>query len=121
MPSSSLPAEGRIGEDDVHPVGLAVADVGPGQGVVVADEAGIVDAVQQHVGDAEHVRELLFLAGAQGLLHLLFVGWLLHVALAHVADGAGEKAAGAAGRVEQNLAGCGSMRSTMKAVTARGV
>ena len=32
---------------------------------------------------------------------------LLHIALAHVADGAGEKAAGAAGGVEQNLAGLG--------------
>ncbi len=30
---------------------------------------------------------------------------LLHVALAHVADGAGEEAAGAAGRVEEDLAG----------------
>ena len=71
----------------------------------MADEGGVVDAVQQHVGHAEHVRELLFLAGAQGLLHLLFIGWFLHVALAHVADGAGEKAAGAAGWVEENLAG----------------
>ena len=31
----------------------------------------------------------------------------LHVALAHVADGAGEEAAGAAGGVEQDLAGLG--------------
>ena len=46
MPSSSRAAEGGIGEDDVHAVGLAVADVGAGQGVVVADEGGIVDAVQ---------------------------------------------------------------------------
>ena len=105
MPSSSRAAEGRIGEDDVHAVGLAVADVGPGQGVVVADEAGVLDAVQQHVGDAEHVRELLLLHGAQGLLHRLLVLGLLHVALAHVADGAGEEAAGAAGGVEEDLAG----------------
>ena len=99
------PAEGRVGEDDVDAVGLGVADVGPGQGVVVADEAGILDAVQQHVGDAEHVRKLLFLHRAQGLLHLLLVLGLLHVALAHVADGAGEEAAGAAGRVEEDFAG----------------
>ena len=65
MPSSSAPAEGRIGEDDVHAVGLAVADVGPRQRVVVAHEAGVFDAVQQHVGDAEHVRKLLLLDGAQ--------------------------------------------------------
>ena len=84
-----------------------VADVGPGQGVVVADEAGVLDAVQQHVGDAEHVRQLLLLDGAQGLLHALLVLDRLHVALAHVADGAGEKAAGAAGGVEQDFAGLG--------------
>ena len=67
------PAEGRVGEDDVHPVGLAVADVGPRQGVVVAHEAGVFDAVQQHVGDAEHVRQLLLLHGAQAGLHGLLV------------------------------------------------
>ena len=38
-------------------------------------------------------------------LHRLLVLGLLHVALAHVADGAGEEAAGAAGGVEQDLAG----------------
>ena len=100
-------AEGRVGEDDVHPVALAVADVGPGQGVVVAHEAGVLDAVQQHVGDAEHVRELLLLHGAQAGLQGLLVLRAFHVAFAHVADGAGEEAAGAAGGVEQDLAGLG--------------
>ncbi len=61
-------AEGRVGEDDVHPVSLAVADVGPGQGVVVAHEAGVLDAVEQQVGDAEHMRELLLLHRAQASL-----------------------------------------------------
>ena len=61
------PAEGRIGEHDVHAVGLRVADIGPRQRVVVAHEAGVLDAVQQHVGDAEHVRKLLLLDRAQGL------------------------------------------------------
>ena len=37
-------------------------------------------------------------------MRLLVLG-PLHVALAHVADGAGEEAAGAAGGVEQDLAG----------------
>lgn len=98
-----LPAEGRIGEDDVHAVGLTIADIGPGQGIVVTDEGGVVDAVQQHVRHTEHVRELLFLAGAQGLLHLLFVDRFLHIAVAHVANGTGEKPAGAAGRIEKNF------------------
>ena len=71
MPSSSRAAEGRIGEHDVDAVGLRVADVGPGQRVVVADEARVLDAVQQHVGDAEHVRQLLLLHRPQGGLHLL--------------------------------------------------
>ena len=102
-----LSAKRRIGEDDVHPVGLAVADIRPRQGVVVAHEAGVFNAVQQHVGDAEHVRELLLLHGAQAGLHGLFVFDLFHIAVAHVADGAGEKAAGAAGRVEQDFAGLG--------------
>ncbi|MGA7415481.1 MAG: hypothetical protein WBW33_33730, partial [Bryobacteraceae bacterium] len=110
-----------IGEDDVDAVGRAVADVGPGEGVVVADEAGVLDAVEQHVGDAEHVRQLLLLNGCEGGLHALLVIHGFDVALAHVADGAGEEAAGAAGGIEEEFAGWGSMRSTMKAVTARGV
>src|SRR5579871_2440492 len=43
-------SERRIGEHDIDPVGLGVADVGPGQRVVVAHEARVLDAVQQHVG-----------------------------------------------------------------------
>ena len=64
-----LAAEGRIGEHDVDAVRLRIADVGPGEGVVVADEAGVLNAVQQHVGDAEHVGKLLFLDCPEGLLH----------------------------------------------------
>ena len=73
----------------------------------MADEAGILDAVQQHVGDAEHVRQLLFLDGAQASCMCLLVLDLFHVALAHVADGAGEEAAGAACGIEQDFAGLG--------------
>ena len=98
-------AEGRIGEHDVHAVRLRVADVGPRQRVVVAHEARVLDAVQQHVGDAEHVGKLLLLDRAQGGLHLLLVFRPLHIALAHVIDSAGEKAAGAAGGIEQDFAG----------------
>ena len=58
------PAEGRVREHDVHAVAGSVADVGPGQGVVVADEAGVLDAVEQHVRDTEHVRELFLLDGS---------------------------------------------------------
>ena len=59
-----LAAKGRVGQHDVHPVFPLPADVGPRQGVVVTHEAGVLDAVQQHVGDAQHVRQLLLLHGA---------------------------------------------------------
>ena len=71
----------------------------------MAHEARILDAVQQHVGDAEHVGELFLLHGAQGRLHGLIVLGPLDVALAHVAERAGQEAAGAAGGIEQGLAG----------------
>ena len=70
----------------------------------MAHEAGIFDAVQQHVGDAQHVRQLLFLHGVQAGLHGLLVFHLFDIAVAHVTDGTGEKAAGAAGGIEQGLA-----------------
>ena len=102
-----LAAEGRVGQHDVDAVLLLPADVGPRQGVVVTHEAGVLDAVQQHVGDAQHVRKLLFLHGAQGGLHGVFVLGPLDVAVAHVAQGTGQEPAGAAGRVEQGLSRLG--------------
>ena len=63
--------------------------------------------MQQHVGNAEHVGQLLLLGGPQPRLHRLFSGDGGYVVLAHVADGAGEEAAGAHGGVEQQLTGFG--------------
>ena len=97
------PAEGRVCQNNVDTVGLRVADVRPCQRVVMADKGRVVDIVEQQVGDAEHVRELLFLGSAKRLLHLLLVGGGLHVALAHVADRAREKTTGATSRIEQDL------------------
>ena len=99
------PAEGRIGEHDIDALVLAPRNQRPGQRVVVAHEARVLDAVQQHVGDAEHVRKLLLLHRAQGALHLLALLGRADVVLLHVADGAGEKAARAAGGIEQDFAG----------------
>ena len=48
--------------------------------------------------------ELLFLDGTQTGLHFLVILGALDVLIAHVADGAGQEAAGAAGGVEQRLA-----------------
>ena len=50
------------------------------------------------------MRELLLLYRAQAGLHGLFVFYFFHIAVAHAPDRAREKAAGAAGRIEQNLA-----------------
>ena len=43
------------------PERLPPGDVGTGEGVVVPQEVRVLDAVQQHVRDGEHVRELFFL------------------------------------------------------------
>jgi len=101
------PAKGWISEDDLNTIRLRVADIGPGQRVVVAHEAGVLYAMQQHVGDAEHVRQLLLLHRMQRDLHVDLVFDPLHIMLAHVANGAGEESAGAACGIEQRLAGMG--------------
>ena len=96
-------AEGRVGDDDVHAVlGRPVAQRA-GQRVVVADVGGHVDAVQQHVGHAQQVRQVLLLDAGEAVLDGALVGLGLGL-LAQVLDGAGQEAAGAAGRVEDGLA-----------------
>ena len=105
MPSSSFPPKGGIGQHDIHALVPAPGDVGARQRIVMTEEGRVLDAVQQHVRDGEHVGKRLLLHGAERCLHPGLVLGPLHVALAHVADGAGEEAAGAAGRVEQRLAG----------------
>ena len=83
----------------------SVADVWAGEGVVVAHEARVLDAVQEHVRRAEHVRQRLLLHGPERLLHQLLVLRGLDVPLAHVAHRAGEEAAGATRGVEKDLSG----------------
>ena len=70
----------------------------------MADVGRHVDAVQDHVGGAQEVRQRFLLDAEDALLEQLFVLDGLHVVLAHVFDGAGEEAAGAAGGVEDFLA-----------------
>ena len=106
MPSSA-PTEGGISKDNVHPVRLGVTDIRAGQGVIVADEGGIIDTMEEHVGDAEHVGELFLLRSTEALLHPLLIVGCLHVALAHMSYGAREKATGATGRIKEDLAGLG--------------
>lgn len=71
----------------------------------MAHKAGVLDAVQQHIGDAKHVRKLLLLERAQRALHFFALLGRFDVVGLHVANGAGQKATGAAGGIKQSLAG----------------
>ncbi len=99
-------AKGRVREDDVHPVGGAVVAQRAGQGVVVQDLAGNFDAVQQQVGHAQHVRQLLFLDPANAGLQQGLVLGVVDL-LAQVLDGADQKAARARGGVHHGFAQAG--------------
>jgi hypothetical protein len=71
----------------------------------VADVGRHVDAVQDHVGGAQQVRQRLLLDAVDaGCCKRALVVDGLDLLLAHVFDGAGEEAAGAAGRVDDLLA-----------------
>ena len=71
------PTERGVGEDDVDLVRLAVVAQGPGEGVVVADVARHLDAVDHHVGHAQQVRQRLLLHAVDALLQQFeFVGRL---------------------------------------------
>ena len=73
----------------------------------MADEAGVLDVVEQEIGHAQEVRHVLFLDAAQAGLEQAFLEYALHMMLAHVVNGAGEEAAGAASGVDEDLAGLG--------------
>ena len=100
-----LSAEGRIGQYDIHALVPAPGDVRTCERVVMTKEGRVLDAVQQHVRDREHVGKRLLLHCSERSLHPGLVLRTLYIALAHVPDGAGEEAAGTAGRIEQRLAG----------------
>ena len=64
---------------------------------------GGVDAVQDHVGNAQHVGQGFFFDPANGCLQDLLVPGGFDKIFAFVIDGAGQKAAGAAGRIEDRF------------------
>ncbi len=70
------------------------------------DLAGHFDAVQQQVGDAQHVRQLLFLYPANAVLQHGLLLCVVHL-FAQVLDGADEEATGAGGRVHDAFAELG--------------
>ena len=59
----------RVRENDINAVRRSVTDVGASQCVVMANEARILDAVEEHVRHAEHMRKLLLLYGPEPYLH----------------------------------------------------
>ena len=101
-------AEGRIGDDHIDAVLGAVVAQRASQGVVVADLRGHVDAVEDHVGHAQEVRQRLLLDAAAccpaafASSSASFTYFLRMCSMAQV-----EKAAGAAGGVEDGLAELG--------------
>ena len=99
-----LPAEGRIGEDDVHSVGLAVADIGSGQVLSWRTKDGSSMPCSSMFVTQSMCGSCFFSTARKACCIFCSSARFLHVVLPHVADGAGEKAAGAAGGVEQNLA-----------------
>ena len=103
MPSSSMPPKGGlVTMTSTRSFGRPVAQR-PGEGVVVADVGGDVDAVQKQIGHAQDVRQVLLLDAGEAVLDGALVGLGLGL-LAQVLDGADEEAAGAAGGVEDGFA-----------------
>ena len=98
--------EGWVGDDNVHALLRAPVAQRAGEGVVVADIGGDVDSVQEEIGHAQDVREVLLLDAGEAVLDGALVGLGLGL-LPQMLDGADEEAAGAAGGVEDGLAEAG--------------
>lgn len=96
-------AEGRVGQDHVHPVLLADAGVFPVQAVGIID-VGHFDVVEDEVGHRQHERQGLEFHAVDGGFQRFQVVDALHVLPSDVLDGAGEEAPGAAGGVQHLLA-----------------
>jgi hypothetical protein len=89
----------RVGHDHSPPGLWAPTDEGAGQGVVMADLVGHLDAVQDHVGGASKCGSGFFSTPWMLACRARFIVGRFHILLALVLDGAGQEAARAAGRV----------------------
>jgi len=96
-------AEGRVGDDDIDLFLGRVVGVRAAQCILVLDAGGRVNAVQDHVGGAEHVRQRFFLDAKDALLHYLFITRDLHIVAALVIDGAGQKTTRTTGGIKHAL------------------
>jgi hypothetical protein len=74
-------AEGRVGDDHFHALFRPPADQRARQRVVVADIAGHINAVQDHVGGAEQVRQRLLLDAEYAALQDRFIVDRFHILL----------------------------------------
>src|SRR6185312_11657597 len=96
-------AERRVGNDDVNSVGIPVILVGAGESVVVSNVGGSVDAVQNHVGHGQHMRQSLLLHATNRLYQSVLVFPGLDVLVALMVNGAGKETACTAGWVQDDL------------------
>ena len=67
--------KGRVGDDDVDAVFVGIVPQRPAQRVVMLNIGGGVNAMQNHVGDAEHMRQGFFVNAINGGLQDFFIGW----------------------------------------------
>lgn len=87
----------RIHQDHIELVLLGIVEDIPKQRVVMID-LWYVDAMQQHIRDAKHVRELLLLDAVDGAADRFLIRGRLHLLL-ELLQPAHEEAAGTAGEV----------------------
>ena len=114
-------AERRVGDDHIDALLRLPVTQRARQRVVVADVGRNVDAVQQQVGHAEQVRQVLLLDAGEALLNGCSSSSRLGL-LAEVLDGADVGSRRCRRRVEDRSRPSADLTwSTMNCVTARGV
>ena len=93
-------AEGRVGQDVVNTVAVAIGSVGlAGEGVVVVDQRHF-HIVKDEIGHAEQMGQRLFFDAANGVVEAFEVVGIFDVASADVLQGADEKTACTAGGIK---------------------
>jgi len=97
------PAEGWIGDYDIHPVPRAVGLQGTGEGVVMVDLRRYLDPVEEHIGHAEKVGHRLLLDAMNRFLKGFPVFHRLYIPVPDMLNGAGEKAPCPAGRIQDGF------------------
>ena len=86
-----------IHEDHVKLIVLRVVQHVPQEGIIVVN-LGQVDVMQQHVGDAQHIRKLLLFDAVNGIVVLLLIGRILDLGLERFQP-VGDEPARAAGKI----------------------